>query len=168
MAQSRSQSLSAPKAELITPFVVAVRDTFETMLGMKVHRKNLYIKKGSRMYGEISGIIGLSGRTTGTCAISLPEMVAVAAIQRLLSAASDASLSRADLHDGVGELINMIVGRAKALLSTTQYKFDISLPTIVSGEEHEFYQKKTALCVVILFETETGGLFTLEVTVAAR
>jgi len=168
MAQGYKQNLAAPKAELITPFLAAVRDTFETMFGEKVHRKDLYLKKGSRMYGEISGIIGLSGRTTGTCAISLPEPVALSLIQRLLSAAPDANLSRADIHDGVGEIINMIVGRAKALLSATPYKFDISLPTIVSGEEHEFYQKKTALCVVVLFEMETGGLFTLEVTVAAR
>ncbi len=168
MARDYSQSLSTPKAELITPFLVAVRDTFETMFGEKVHRKELYLKKGSRMYGEISGIIGLSGRTTGTCAVSLPEPVALAIIQRLLGASSGGNLSRAELNDGVGELINMIVGRAKALLSATPYRFDISLPTIVSGEEHEFYQKKTAVCVVVLFELESGGLFTLEVTVAAR
>jgi chemotaxis protein CheX len=167
-AEAGASNVSGLKIELISPFVEGTKEVFETMVGMKVRRKNLYLKQGYMMYGDISAIIGLSGTTMGTCAVSLPYKLALDSIERLIGESLNNDVNRVELRDGVGELINMISGRAKAILSTTQYRFDITLPTIISGEQHEFFQRKGTHCVVILFETETGQTFTLDVAVATR
>lgn len=160
--------MSSIKIELIQPFIQGTKETFENFVGMKIRRKDVYLKQDYLMSGDVSGIIGLSGSTAGTCAISLPEQLAVDVIEKLICEKIENGLEAVEVRDGVGELINMISGRAKSILSSTKYKFDITLPTIICGKGHEFFQKKSASCVVIVFETETVASFTLDVSVASR
>lgn len=155
--------MSAIKVEFIVPFIKATYKIFESMVGMKVQRKEVYLKRGYLMFGEISGIIGLSGKMTGTCAISFPAPLAIQVIEQLLGEKVENGIHDIVTHDGVGEIINMISGQAKATLSETPFRFDITLPTIISGRGHEVFNKKGTQCVVILFETEDQQRFTLEV-----
>jgi len=160
--------VSSLKAEIIGPFIKGTQETLATMAGIKVHRKDVYLKKGYRMYGDISGVIGLSGATVGTCAISMPKGLAMETVRRVLGEPEGKQLEVVEIRDGVGELVNMIVGCAKALLSHTKYRFDLTLPTIISGADHEFFQRDGRLCVVIIFDTDLGESFALEVSVATR
>ena len=153
--------------ELIAPFIDAARETFQTMAGIGVKRKDVYLKEGFDMYGDVSGVIGLSGVTTGTCAVSLPQPLAEKFVRKLLSLPEDSTPDDTDLSDAVGELVNMIAGRAKTILSSTQHTFNITLPTIISGGKHEIFIRKKNACVVILFETSEGELFALDVCVAS-
>ena len=162
MAQARMD------VNLILPFVKSTQDTFSSMLGMKVTRKNVYIKKGYRMFGVLTGIIGISGRVTGTCAVSLPADLAVQGVEQMLCEKVENGVNDVLVHDGVGEIINMIVGQARSLLAETQYRFEITLPTIISGAGHEVYNKTGTRCVVIVFETDAQRPFTLEVCVPDR
>ena len=154
--------------EFVAPFIQATQETFETMVGLTVRRRDAWVKDGYTVYGEISGVIGLSGATAGTCAISMPLSMAVHAVGAMLDETLEPDSSQGVVRDGVGELINMIAGRAKALLSKTPYKFDITLPTIVSGGRHEVFQRKGTRCLVLLFETETHARFSLEICVAEK
>jgi chemotaxis protein CheX len=160
--------LAAIKIELIQPFIQGTKETFENFVGIKIRRKDVYLKKDYMMSGDISGIIGLSGSTAGNCAISMPEALAVEVVEKLMCEKVEGGMESEVVRDGVGEMINMIAGRAKGILSTTRYKFDITLPTIISGKGHEFFQKKSAHCVVIVFGTSSGHTFTLDVSVASR
>lgn len=153
------------KVELITPFITAAQTTFATMMGIKARRKQVSIKRGFEMYGDYSGVIGLSGSTTGSCALSLPAGFARNAVNRMLMADDEASLTDIDLRDGVGEMINMISGGAKTALATTRYKFNITLPTIISGGRHEVFHRPGTYCVVVLLEAESGDTFALEIAV---
>ncbi len=159
---------SSLKIELIAPFIESTKETFSTMISMNIRRKEVFIKEGFDMYGDFSGIIGLSGTTTGTCALSLPSEVALEAVRTMLMIPEDEVLSDEDTRDGVGELINMIAGGAKTKLSSTQYKFSITLPTIISGGKHEVYHRTGTYCVVVVFENAQGNTFALDVCVAVR
>jgi chemotaxis protein CheX len=97
------------KVELITPFITSTQDTFATMMGIKARRKEVYIKRGFEMYGEYSGVIGLSGATTGSCGLSLPTSFARYAVNRMLMTDDPDSLTDVDLRDGVGEMVNLVV-----------------------------------------------------------
>lgn len=141
-------------------------------LGVAVQRDQVKIKSGYRMFGEISGIIGMTGATTGTCAISMTETLAIDCIERMLGEKVTGGIHDPVTHDGIGEIVNMIAGHAKALLESVKdasgqqkYRFSITLPTIISGSSHELYQKSGTVCVVIPFQTETNARFTLEVCV---
>ena len=156
------------KLEYITPFIQGVKETFETMLGRKVYRRDIYIKKGYTMFGEVSGVIGMSGIKAGTCAVSLPQALAAEVIADLMGIPEGEVLEQQVINDGVGEMINMIAGHAKRLLSATEYNFDITLPTIISGAKHEVFQRTGTESVVILFEAQGGSRFTLEVCVSLK
>lgn len=159
---------SSLKIELIAPFIDATKETFSTMVSMELRRKEVFIKQGFDMYGEISGIIGLSGTTTGTCGLSLPNDLAQDVVRTMLMIPGDEVLSEAETRDGVGELVNMIAGGAKTKLSQTQYKFNITLPTIISGGKHEVFHRSSTYCVVIVFENMEGKTFALDVCVAVK
>jgi chemotaxis protein CheX len=156
------------KIELITPFIEAAKETFSTMVSMDLRRKEVFIKQDYEMYGETSGIIGLSGVTTGTCALSLPADLARDAIRAMLMTPDDEILSESETRDGVGELINMIAGGAKTRLSTTQYKFNITLPTIISGGKHEVFHRSSTHCVVVVFENRNNQTLALEICVSVK
>jgi chemotaxis protein CheX len=153
--------------ELITPFIDGARETFRAMASVQIRRKDVFLKRGHEMYGAYSGVIGLSGTTTGTCAVSLTAPLAELCVRRMLGLPEDAPVEAGDVRDGVGELVNMIAGRAKAILAESKYTFDITLPTIISGEKHELYLRRKADCVVVLFETDSDHTFALDVCVAA-
>ncbi len=156
------------KAEVVAPFVKAVKETFLTMMEMPVRRCGIHIKHDYLMFGEITGVIGLSGVVSGTCAISMPGALAIDAVGRMLGEDLGGQFDQQEVRDGVGEMINMVAGRAKGLLSTTPYKFDITLPTIISGERHEVFLRKGTACIVLVFETKDGARFTLDLSLAQR
>jgi len=149
--------------DFIIPFVKATDKVFESMLGTKVQHRQLYIKEGYRMPGDITAIIGMCGTIAGTCAISLPEQLAVKCVENILGEPVKEGIRDTVVQDGIGEFINMIAGQAKALLSRTKYKFDITLPTIISGRGHEVFNRKGTQCIVIVFETSDNVTFTIEV-----
>jgi chemotaxis protein CheX len=113
----------------------------------------------------VSGVIGLSGKPGGTCAVSMPQSLAVRTVANMMYIETGTP-EESEIRDGVGEMINMIAGRAKAILSTTEYKFDITLPTIISGGPHELFQRVNSVCMVVQFETAGHGEFTLDVCFA--
>lgn len=156
------------KIELIAPFIDATKETFQTMVTMQVRRKEVFIKQGYEMYGDVSGVIGLSGTTTGTCALSMPSALAERAIRTMLMTPDDELLAESEVRDGVGELINMIAGGAKTKLSTTPYKFNITLPTIISGGPHEVFHRASTYCVVIVFENIQQETFALDVCISVK
>lgn len=157
---------SSPKIELIAPFVDATKETFKTLAAMDLRRRAIYIKDGFEMYGEVSGVIGLSGTTTGTCSLSLQASLAEDMVRAMLMMPENEELPESDIRDGIGELINMIAGAAKTKLSTTRYKFNITLPTIISGGKHEIFHRNSTHCVVVVFENAQGKSLALEVCVA--
>lgn len=152
--------------ELIVPFIKSTMKVFQAMFGIAIERKKAYVKDGYAMYGDISGIIGLSGDTTGTCAVSLPENLAERVVSAMLGEPVTGGARNPDVRDGIGEVINMVAGGAKTLLSDSQYHFDITLPTLISGRGHEIFHRDGTYCVVVLFEADDGTPFTLDVAVS--
>jgi len=159
---------SSLKIELIAPFIESMKDTFSTMVSMELRRREVFIKQGFEMYGDVSAIIGLSGTTTGTCGLSLPAELAQQSVRAMLMTPDDEILSEAEIRDGVGELVNMIAGGAKSKLSQTHYKFNITLPTIISGGRHEVFHRNGTYCVVVVFENIHRQTLALDVCVAAN
>ena len=148
--------------QFILPFMSAVERVFEDMLRWPVQRIEVYEKLNYVMFGDITGVIGISGEIAGTAALSLPEETATSAVAKLLDDGNEA-LTRETLHDGVGELINLIAGHAKATLAKDYASCNLTLPLTVSGEGHELYRKTGTRCVAVVFETPDGDAFTVEV-----
>lgn len=155
----RAQSINV---EFINPFIEATRTVFQTMAGIAVERKRLFLKNDYQMLGDISGVMGLSGSASGSVVISLPTRLAIEMVSKMLGEAPGETLTP-EVSDGVGEIINMISGQAKASLAKTKYHFQISIPTVVMGEHHEITHRQGTPNIVVLFESEAGDTFAIQV-----
>ncbi len=152
-------------ADFINPFINGAINAFQTMAQVtKVTRKDMYIKGDRDVPGDVSGVMGLSGAATGSVAITLPHDLAKKLVANMLMMKPE-DLSEEDMHDGVGEIINMISGGAKSELRGGNYEFNISLPSIVSGSGHTISNKSGTPCIVIVLSAD-GEEFYLQVSLA--
>jgi chemotaxis protein CheX len=146
------------KAEYINPFLVSTISTFKTMLGCVLTRGTPYVKNGSQVEHEVSGVIGLSGRAQGTVVVGLNREAALAATEAMLQERPPDI--NGDVVDAIGELANIIAGGAKAQLE--HLELSVSLPSVVTGRGHciQFPTKVTPICIP--FDSDWGPI-TVEV-----
>jgi chemotaxis protein CheX len=150
------------RAEHINPFVMAVKNAFQTMLECEARRGDLVLKQGNKAEHPISGVIGLSGSAVGTVVLSFSESVALKAASTMLMA--EATEVNNDVLDAVGELTNMVAGAAKAQLA--EFSLMVSLPNVVTGQGHEVHFPSNVTPICVRFSTDWGPL-TLEVGLTA-
>ena len=72
------------KADYINPFLVSTVHVFHEMLALELVREQAFIRKDFASQHEVTGLIGLIGKTTGTVAVSLPRDIALAVAEKLL------------------------------------------------------------------------------------
>lgn len=142
------------KAEHINPFVSAAADVFATMLDCKLTRGKISLNANFQPEHDVSGVIGLSGGAVGTVVVSLSRNVAVTATEVLLGTRPETI--DADVIDAVGELANMIAGRAKAELEPLA--LSLALPTVITGTEHTVSFGSAAQAICIPFSCAWGDL----------
>jgi chemotaxis protein CheX len=140
------------KAEYINPFLVATISTFKTMLGCILTRGTPYVKNGSQPEHEVSGVIGLSGKSQGTVVVGLGREAALKVAEVMLQERPPEI--NGDVVDAVGELANIIAGQAKAQLE--HLDLSVSLPSVITGKGHciQFPTKVTPICIP--FESDWG------------
>ena len=154
-------SANSMNVDYINPFLEATVSTFQSMCSLVVTREKIFLKGNDQVNYGVSGIIGLAGEAQGAVVLSFPEETARKVISKLVG--EDFDTINAAVVDGVGELTNIIAGDAKNRLVQKGYKFDLSLPRIVSGRSHIAAQSRAVQCLVISFRSELGT-FCLEVS----
>jgi chemotaxis protein CheX len=139
----------AEEFEYLDPFIKNTCHILKTMAGIEVEFKKVYFSNTIRIFGDVSGIMGLSGNAEGTLVVTfywnLAKMI-VAKMMGTEEGAIDAEL----IHDGVSEIINMISGSTKKEFVGKPYHFEISLPSVVVGPGHQIgYLQNTSVAVLI-------------------
>ncbi len=160
-----SAPTSIKTADYVNPIIQSTRDVFEMMLGCVPKRTGLMRKQDAKMPRDISGVIGISGKTRGTIVLCFPKASALEALHRMIgTVATDID---DDVCDAVGELTNMIAGAAKAQMA--HLELSISLPNIVCGEDHVVRFPATSVGSIepfcVLFDSDLGP-FMIEVAFA--
>lgn len=146
------------KAEHINPFVSAAVEVFATMLKCDLTRGELFANTNFHPAYEVSGIIGLSGKASGTVVVSVDESVAMSITEAMLGERPDSVNS--DVIDAVGEVTNMIAGRAKSQLE--QFAMSLAMPTVITGKNHVINFGSAAQTIGIPYTSPWGDL-TVEV-----
>ncbi|MEO0531346.1 MAG: chemotaxis protein CheX [Planctomycetota bacterium] len=142
------------KVEHINPFLKAVTNTFSTMLQADARRGDLELGDAKNRQYPISGLIGLSGKASGMVVINLSTEVALKAASAMLM--DDITEVNDDVLDAVGELANMIAGQAKTDLE--QYDLSVSLPNVITGENHCVRFPSTTPPLAVPFDTDFGPI----------
>jgi len=136
---------------MINPFISGTQQVFETMSGITVKRRSLFLKNDYKIFGEVAGIMELNGDASGSVAINFSHDLAKKIISIVLDIDIE-ELEDEDVEDGIGEILNMIAGQAKALLAGTKYHFTLSIPVVVIGYGYQMKYPKDAPCIVIIFD----------------
>jgi chemotaxis protein CheX len=168
LAELLGSKVTAPPATVnvayINPFVSATLDTLKRMANMDSERTGLTARTDAVSHGDISGVMGLSGPSEGFVGITFKSQTARKIVCRML----DIPLGKeedADIRDGVGELMNIIAGRAKADLSGTEHTYSLSPPNVIVGGPHSIGVVRGQPVIVIEFQTE-GELFEVMISLA--
>jgi chemotaxis protein CheX len=155
------KKFAGPEVNYINPFIEAAQSAFKSMANEIAVRKSLSLKGDNHQNSGVSGIIGLAGESMGSVVLSFDEATAIKVISKIMG--TSYSEVNADVIDGIGELANIIAGDAKNRLTQKGYKFDVSIPRVVSGRQYFSTQTRNVPCIVIEF-TIPSGSFKLEVS----
>ena len=119
--------------QYIQPFVQVTNTVFKEMAQIELKAERAYFaEKKAFLDWDVSGIIALTGGVKGLVAISMKYDTAAKITQILLR--RDA-VSKPEMNDAVGELVNIISGNVKKKLEDL-FKIIISIPKVVSGLAH--------------------------------
>lgn len=145
-------------AEFINPFLTSILNVLSTMAQTNAQPGKPEIKKDKTAKGDVTGVIGMAGeQTKGSLAITFSEP----AILHIASKMLMEEFTEIDeaVIDTVGEITNMVTGGAKKLLAEKGYKFDLAIPTTISGKGHTINHKSSKAIVMIPFTMDAGDFF---------
>jgi chemotaxis protein CheX len=154
-----SEPESPPAAvdhQFLDPFVEATVATLRTMAGLAPDLAEVGVAPRGHLQGDVSGLVGFLGaRGEGFVALTFRFDLARRIVGRLLGQSPD-GLSDDDVIDGVGEMINMVAGRAKSRFAGTPFALQCALPQVITGRGHQLGFRRHVSCwqVTLTLESE--------------
>lgn len=151
---------------LINPFIDSTLECLQQMAGCQPQRKRVFVKKDMAMHGNISGVIGLSNGITGSCAVSFPQSLA----ERIVAAFLGESIPVAEqmIHDGIGEVANMVAGGAKMRFAKAGFNFSISTPTVIAGSPTQLWNPNEVVSIACEFSAKPEWEETFLIEIASK
>ncbi len=142
------------KVEYMQPFVSSLKGLFEEHMGDSLTFGKMVVNETGKVDLDISGVITFSGTVIGRAVISFPMDVAESVSKAYLQ--MDPLPDKAYIDDCVGELANVVVGRAKSALD--KHNIIISPPTVVRGEDFVIAPQRGAACIALPCKCSHGDL----------
>lgn len=157
--------------EIINPFVDATKNAFGAMLSMEVAPGKPWLRTKENPTGndaDVFAVIGMSGNVKGNVTLGFSNDAARKMVARFVGDSDGGtSLAIEEVGDGVGELVNLITGGAKATLATRlKSELSISVPTVFSGEALKTRPERFPV-LVVPFETDLGAFY-MEIAIEAK
>ncbi len=151
------------RIEYINPFIEASFDILNEVLKTNVKRNELYLKKLGESMKGVAVVIGVTGKVTGRIVFDMTEETAL----KLASKMNGENIKEFDemARSTIGELANMITGRAVTRLEKDNLSFCFTPPTIISGENLHIYEFSGMEALIIPLDT---GLGIIEINIAFK
>jgi chemotaxis protein CheX len=124
------------------------------MASITAEKVGLEVKDDHITAYEISSIIGITGETSGSVIISMPERLACKIASNMLM--EEITEMNRSVEDAIGEIGNIVVGDARRSLMQDGHSLNISIPTVVIGAGHRISRPGNIPCIAIPFSTEFG------------
>src|SRR6056297_2422 len=150
------------RVEYLNPVVEAAFNVLREVLNEEVKRGELFLKSTSQPVLGVAVIVGLTGDVEGRVLFDMKKEVALAIASQMngeeLATMDD--LAKAT----ISELANMITGQAVTKLHDLGFKFDLTPPAIITGENMEVSNTGVEALIVPV-ELQAGKI---EINVAVR
>lgn len=154
------------RVEYINPFVESANNVLKEVLQTEVTRGELYLKSTAAPVLGVAAIIGLAGDVEGRVLLDMNRDTAIAVANAMLK---DMEMEPIESLNDMGratitELANMITGQAVTKLHNLGFKFDLTPPALVTGDNMEISNANVEALIVPI-EIPQGKI---EINVAIR
>lgn len=152
------------RVEYINPFVEAAFSIMQEVLQEEVVRKELYLKKTSQPVMGVAALVGLAGDVEGRVLIDMSKESALG----IASAMNGEKLTELDelVKATITELANMVTGQAVTKLHDLGFKFDLTPPSIITGDNMQVTDLNVEALIVPLSVPQ--GLVEINVAIRER
>src|SRR5438094_4429336 len=120
------------KVEFVNPFIQAASEVLDAELGTESQRGKLRLHKSAFTTDEVTALVGVTGTLSGLVLYSMSQATAIGIVSKMIG--QDFTEFDALAQSGIGELGNVITGRAGVLLSEAGYPSNITPPALVIGK----------------------------------
>jgi chemotaxis protein CheX len=148
-------------AILINSFVAAVVKVLKTMAFTETKPGKAYLKTGREATGDVSGVIGMTGKREGSMSISFDESTICTIVSKMFG--ESITTINEEVADAVGELTNMICGDARRTLEGEGHIIKGAIPTVIAGKDHTIKHISNDPVIAIPF-TSDAGKFMMEIS----
>ncbi len=139
----------------INPFLEGTLEVLQTMAFIEPRPGKPYMKTGNNAQGDITGIIGLTGKVKGSLALTFSENCILKIVSNMLG--EDKTKIDPEIKDAVGEITNMVSGVARKKLEALGLLVFAAIPTVVAGKDHSISHVLGGPSLIIPFETDAGN-----------
>jgi len=146
------QATHLEEADLATYVINATKEVFSTMVMMALEDCYPLKEPVTSFHCSVTGMVGLAGTYTGILSIHCPKSLALRITSNMLGMEVDEVGE--DVNDALGEIANMLGGYVKQILSKGGLDINLSIPTVISGEDYTVNSMSDSDCVIIPFNSE--------------
>ena len=139
--------------EYIDTFVKHTCNVLNTVASLNATFEEVYFANDFKIFGDVSGLIALTGGADGILGITFYWPLAQKIIAGMMGTEED-KINAELIHDGVAEIVNMIGGSTKNDFVGKPYHFEISLPSVILGGGHQLGHGEKGPIAVLIFKVE--------------
>src|ERR1700704_1543535 len=141
--------------DVAQPFLHAAKGVLEQELGGTIGRGPVSVERGDFEAGEVTAVVGVTGALSGAIMYRMTEATALAIVGHMMG--QQFTELDALARSGVGELGNVITGRAGVLLEAAGIRADITPPMLIVGRGGSMSSLDIPRLLVPL-STRVGGI----------
>ncbi len=120
------------RVEFVTPFIEAAKEVLEAELGSgDITRGNIRLQKSAYTSDDVTALVGVTGEVSGMVLYALSQPTALAIVSHMMGQEFEEFDPLA--QSGIGELGNVITGRAAVLLAEAGFRSSIAPPALIIG-----------------------------------
>ncbi|HAR42755.1 MAG TPA: hypothetical protein DCS07_09040 [Bdellovibrionales bacterium] len=146
----------AAQAAFFKPFLDSVMHTLKVQINVASKPGKPFLKKQSSDFSfDIAGIIGITSKSlSGSFMLSFKKEVFLKLIGKMFG--EEPTDFQEGLDDAVSELVNIVLGAAKAVLNTQGHGIQMAIPTVVRGDSILSSPQHKKQGIVIPFTSDVG------------
>jgi len=142
-------SANLREEELACHVITATKDVFSTMVNMELEDNYPLADPVTRFHCSVTGMVGLAGIYSGILSIHCPQSLALRITSNMLG--MEVGEIGEDACDALGEIANMLGGHVKQVFSKGGLDLNLSIPTVITGEDYTVNCMAEKDCVIIPF-----------------
>ena len=139
--------------ELVNSFVVAAGEVLASETGVTVNRGPLSLDREVYVTDHVTVLVSLIGEVSGMAFYGMTQETAMGLLSRMMG--QEVTEFDELAQSGIGELGNVITGKATTMMASHGYEVDISVPTLIVGQGSRISTLDIARLVIPL-STELG------------